>query len=163
MVFGMRRGGRITRLAGKLGYRPGENTDVTLSYTHVLDHLKQAGALPLSLLHVDREANFTPGDFTDSNLNLVALNVRQKLPMGFSLAVNGFYRNNDQEGFVQGLTTESLLQTLLGSGGGIAQLTHEGRDSDKKKSCNFRIRVHQQSIRHYQLWIFQCEPSPDLL
>ena len=46
--------------------------------------------------------------------------------MGFSLAVNGFYRNNDQEGFVQGLTTESLLQTLLGSGGGIAQLTHEG-------------------------------------
>jgi iron complex outermembrane receptor protein len=125
-------GGRITRLAGKLGYRPGENTDVTLSYTHVLDHLKQAGALPLSLLHVDREANFTPGDFTDSNLNLVALNVRQKLPMGFSLAVNGFYRNNNQEGFVQGLTTESLLQEQLGSGGGIAQLTHEAEILTRK-------------------------------
>jgi iron complex outermembrane receptor protein len=119
-------GGRITRLAGKLGYRLGDDTDATLSFTHVLDHLKQAGALPLSLLHADRKANFTPGDFTASDLNLVALNVRQKLPAGFSLAVNGFYRNNDQKGFVQGLTTESLLQTLLGSGGGIAQLTHEG-------------------------------------
>jgi iron complex outermembrane receptor protein len=119
-------GGRITRLSGKVGYRLGENTDATLSYTHVLDHLKQAGALPLTLLHADRKANLTPGDFTDSNLNLVALNVRHKLPIGFSLAVNGFYRNNDQEGFVQGLTTESLLQTQLGSGGGIVQLTHEG-------------------------------------
>ena len=119
-------GGRITRLAGKLGYRLGDDTDATLSYSHVLDHLKQAGSLPLSLLHVDRKANFTPGDFTDSNLNLVALNLRQKLPAGFSLAVNGFYRNNDQEGFVRGQTSESLVQTLLDSGGGIAQLTHEG-------------------------------------
>ena len=125
-------GGRITRLAGKLGYRLGDNTDATLSYSHIGNHLKQAGSLPLSLLHADREANFTPGDFTDSNLNLVALNLRQKLPAGFSLAVNGFYRNNDQEGFVQGLTTESLLQTLLGSGGGIAQLTHEGAILAKK-------------------------------
>jgi outer membrane receptor protein involved in Fe transport len=119
-------GGRITRLAGKLGYRLGDSTDATLSYTHVLDHLKQAGSLPDGLLHLDRDGNLTPGDFTSSNLNLVALNVRQKLPAGFSLAVNGFYRNNDQTGFVQGLTTESLLQTLLDSGGGIAQLTHEG-------------------------------------
>jgi len=119
-------GGRITRLAGKLGYRLGDDTDATLSYSHVLDHLKQAGSLPLSLLHVDRKANFTPGDFTDSNLNLVALNLRHKLPAGFSLAVNGFYRNNDQEGFVRGQTSESLVQTLLDSGGGIAQLTHEG-------------------------------------
>ena len=119
-------GGRITRLAGKLGYRLGDDTDATFSYTHVLDHLKQAGSLPLSLLHVDRKANFTPGDFTESNLNLVALNLRQKLPVGFSLAVNGFYRNNNQEGFVRGQTSESLLQTQLGSGGGIAQLTHEG-------------------------------------
>ena len=119
-------GGRITRLAGKLGYRLGDDTDATLSYSHVLDHLKQAGSLPLSLLHVDRKANFTPGDFTESNLNLVALNLRQKLPVGFSLAVNGFYRNNNQEGFVRGQTSESLLQTQLDSGGGIAQLTHEG-------------------------------------
>jgi len=119
-------GGRITRLSGKLGYNLGEDTDATFSYTHVLDHLKQAGALDLSELHADRKFNRSPGDFTDSNLNLVALNVRQKLPLGFSLAVNGFYRNNDQEGFVKGDSSESLLQTQLGSGGGIAQLTHEG-------------------------------------
>jgi iron complex outermembrane recepter protein len=125
-------GGRITRLSGKLGYRLGADTDATVTYTHVLDHLKQAGALPLSLLHVDRQANFTPGDFTDSALNLGALNVRQKLPAGFSLAVNGFYRNNDQEGFVRGQSSESLLQTQSGSGGGIAQLTHEGAILAKK-------------------------------
>jgi len=129
-------GGRITRLSGKLGYRLGDTTDVTLSYTHVLDHLKQAGSLPDSNLnvdgatpcglHLDRAGNCTPGDFSSSNLNLVALNGRQKLPAGFSLAINGFYRNNDQEGFVQGFTTESLLQTQAGSGGGIGQLTHEG-------------------------------------
>jgi outer membrane cobalamin receptor len=64
-------GGRITRLAGKLGYRLGDSTDATLSYTHVLDHLKQAGSLPDSLLHLDRDGNLTPGDFTSSNLNLV--------------------------------------------------------------------------------------------
>jgi iron complex outermembrane recepter protein len=118
-------GGRITRLFGKLGYRPGDDTDVTFAYTHVQDHLKQAGSLPLSILHVDRRANLTPGDFSSSNLNLLALNVRQKLPAGFSLAANGFFRNNDQDGFVRGLTTESLLQTQLSSGGGIAQLTQE--------------------------------------
>ena len=119
-------GGRITRLMGKLGYRFGENTDATLSYSHILDHLKQAGSLPLSALHEDRRANITPGDYTSSNLNLVALNLRQKMPAGFSLAVNGFYRNNDQEGFVRGLSSESLLQTYLDSGGGTAQLTQEG-------------------------------------
>ncbi len=119
-------GGRITRLFGKLGYRPGDNTDVIFSYTHVQDHLKQAGSLPLSILHVDRRANLTPGDYTDSDLNLLALNLRQKLPLGFSLAANGFFRNNDQEGFVRGLASESLLQTKLASGGGIGQLTHEG-------------------------------------
>ena len=132
-------GGRITRLSGKLGYRPLDETDVVLSYTHVLDHLKQAGSLPLSLLHVDRQANLTPGDFTNSNLNLVAVNLRQKLPVGFSLAVNGFYRNNDQTGFVQGLTTESLLQTLLGSGGGIGQLTHEGEILARKNLATLGI------------------------
>ena len=143
-------GGRITRLSGKVGYRLGENSDATFSYTHVLDHLKQAGALPLSLLHADRTANLTPGDFTDSDLNLVALNVRQKLAMGFSLAVNGFYRNNDQEGFVRGLTTESLLQTQLQSGGAIAQLTHEGMILARKNlaTLGFEYTRNQFDIRN---------------
>jgi iron complex outermembrane receptor protein len=132
-------GGRITRLFGKLGYRLGENTDGTLSYTHIQDHLKQAGSLPLSILHFDRRANFTPGDFTDSDLNLVALNVRQKLPAGFSLALNSFFRGNDQEGFVAGLASQSTLKTKLLAGGGTVQLTHEGSIFSRKNIAAFGI------------------------
>ncbi len=119
-------GGRITRLFGKLGYHFGDATDATLSFTHIQDHLKQAGSLPLSILHSDRSANLTPGDYSDSNLNLLALNVRQKLPMGLSLALNSFLRGSDLEGFVNGLASQSTLQTGILSPGGTVQLTHEG-------------------------------------
>ncbi len=119
-------GARITRLAAKLGYRLGDATDATLSYTHVLDHLSQAGSLPASRLRIDRNDNLTPGDVSASNLDLVVLNVRQKLPVGFSLALNGFVRNNQQKLFVRGVTTESTLRTDIVSGGTTAQLTHEG-------------------------------------
>ncbi|MBI2361661.1 MAG: TonB-dependent receptor [Deltaproteobacteria bacterium] len=119
-------GGRITRMSAKLGYRLAEDTDATLSYTHVQDHLKQAGSLPLSILHRNREANFTPGDFSDTDLHLVTLNTRQKLPGGFSLALNGFVRDNDMLSFVQGLSSNSRLSTAVLSGGGTVQLTHAG-------------------------------------
>src|SRR2546426_2415123 len=132
-------GGRITRLLGKLGYRLGDNTDATLSYTHVQDHLKQAGSLPLSILHRDREANFTPGDFFDADLDLVALNVRQKLPAGFSVALNGFVRDNNLVGFVRGQSNESTLDTAVLSGGGTLQLTHEGNILTKKNLLNLGV------------------------
>jgi iron complex outermembrane receptor protein len=119
-------GGRITRIFGKLGYKLGDSTDATLSYTHVQDRLKQAGSLPASILHFDRERNFTPGDYADSDLNLVALNVRQKLPAGFSLALNGFVRDNNQELFVKGLSSISTLRTDTISGGTALQATHDG-------------------------------------
>ncbi|HWP58390.1 MAG TPA: TonB-dependent receptor [Candidatus Acidoferrales bacterium] len=118
-------GGRITRLFGKLGYRLGESTDVTLSYTHVLDRLKQAGSLPLSVLHRDRKENFTPGDFSDSDLDLAVLNLRQKLPLGFSLALNGFVRDNRLVNFVNGQFSTSKLRTDILSAGTAAQLTHD--------------------------------------
>lgn len=119
-------GGRITRIFGKLGYRLGESTDATLSYTHVQDHLKQAGSLPGSRLRADRNDNLTPGDFSDTDLHLVALNVRQKLPAGFSVALNGFLRRNDQESFVRGLSSISTLRTDTISGGTTIQTTHDG-------------------------------------
>ena len=132
-------GGRITRLFGKLGFRPNDSTDLTLSYTHIQDHLKQAGSLPASILRSDRRANFTPGDFSDSNLDLVALNLRQKLPAGFSLALNSFFRGNDQKGFVVGLASQSTLLTKLLSGGGTIQLTHEGSMLARKNLATFGI------------------------
>jgi iron complex outermembrane recepter protein len=132
-------GGRITRLFGKLGYRLGEDTDATLAYRHVQDHLKQAGSLPLSTLHRDRRANATPGDFFDSDLHLIILNIRQSLPAGFSLAANGFLRDNDMLSFVRGLASESTLRTAVLSGGGTLQLTHEGRLLRRKNLLNLGV------------------------
>jgi iron complex outermembrane recepter protein len=132
-------GGRITRIFTKLGYRLGDDTDATLAYTHVQDHLKQAGSLPGNIFRRDPTDNFTPGDFSDSDLNLVALNVRQRLFAGFSLAVNGFFRDNDQQGFVNGLFSESTLQTQTSSGGGTVQLTHEGSILQRKNLASLGI------------------------
>ncbi len=96
--------GRITRIFNKLGYFNESGTDATLSYTHVTDLLKQAGSLTQAQLGRHRRDNLTPGDFHGSNYNLVILNLRQKLPAGFSMALNSFYRGNDTEIFTVGLS-----------------------------------------------------------
>jgi iron complex outermembrane receptor protein len=119
-------GAGITRLLTKLGYRLGESTDATLSYTRVLDSISQAGSLPASRLRVDRNENLTPGDQSKDNLHQVALNLNQKLPAGFSAALNGFFRRNDIELFIRGLSSESELKTETRSGGTTVQASHEG-------------------------------------
>jgi outer membrane receptor protein involved in Fe transport len=125
-------GGRITRLFSKLGYQLGQQSNVTLSYTHVQDHLKQASSLRLGDLRIDRKANAHPGDFFDADLHLVALNVRQKLPAGFSLAINSFLRDHDDLAFVKFQSGDSLLRTAIFSSGGTIQLTHDGAILDRK-------------------------------
>ncbi|MDH3443426.1 MAG: TonB-dependent receptor [Deltaproteobacteria bacterium] len=139
-------GARITRLFTKLGYRRNDTTDATLSYTHVLDHLRQAGSLPGSRLRLDRNDNLTPGDFTASDLDLVALNIRQKLPVGLSIALNGFLRNNQQELFVRGLTTESTLRTDTISGGTTIQLTHDGNILGRKNLSSIGFEYSHNSF-----------------
>lgn len=89
----------ISRVYGRVGYRPTEDSDITLSYTYVKDKLYQAGALPLNVAMINPRANFTPGDFTDHDTNVVRLTGRQGLPLGFSLNVTGFYRHLDQDDF----------------------------------------------------------------
>ena len=131
--FGSRHAGAtITRLLAKLGYRLGDNTDASLAYTRVLDSISQAGSLPASLLRVDRNFNITPGDQSQSNLHQVALNLKQKLPAGFSVALNGFFRRNDIELFNRGLSSESTLNTETRSGGTTIQASHEGAILTKK-------------------------------
>jgi outer membrane receptor protein involved in Fe transport len=125
-------GARITRLLAKLGYRLGESTDASLAYTRVLDKISQAGSLPASRLRVDRNDNITPGDFTQDNLHQVAFNLKQKLPAGFSAALNGFFRRSDIELFNRGLSSESTLKTETNSGGTTVQATHEGAILNRK-------------------------------
>jgi outer membrane receptor protein involved in Fe transport len=125
-------GAGITRLLAKLGYRLGDDTDASIAYTRVLDSISQAGSLPASRLRVDRNDNLTPGDQSQSNLHQVALNLKQKLPAGFSVALNGFFRRNDLELFTRGLSSESTLNTETRSGGTTVQASHEGVILSKK-------------------------------
>jgi outer membrane receptor protein involved in Fe transport len=123
---------RISRLFGKFGYRPTSETDFTLSYTYVKSRLLQAGSLPLSVLAINRRRNFTPGDFFDSESNSVRLTGRQRLPLGFSLNANLFYRHLGQELFTVSQpfspggtnpTSDVLIESE--SKGGTLQVTHE--------------------------------------
>ena len=123
-------GAKISRVYGRMGYHPADETDVTVSYTFVKDKLQQAGALPLSVAEVNPRANFTPGDFVDHDTNVVRLTGRQGLPWGFSLNVNGFYRDLDEQQFGVGqpVFPGSILSTAqtnstTQSWGGTVQLT----------------------------------------
>ena len=88
-------------------------------------HLQQAGSLPLSIAAIDRNRNFTPGDFEDHETNVVRLTGRQSLPFGFSLNVNGFYRRLAKDFFTVGQTSTSRNPGNTESRGGTAQLTQD--------------------------------------
>ncbi|MGZ8487080.1 MAG: TonB-dependent receptor [Candidatus Binatia bacterium] len=153
--FGSRHAGAtITRLLTKLGYRQGDNTDASLAYTRVLDNISQAGALPASRLRVDRNDNLTPGDQQKDNLHQVALNLTQKLPMGFSVALNGFFRRNDIELFTRGLSSEAILQTETNSGGTTVQASHEGAILNKKNLLTLGVEYTRNKFDTANAGIF---------
>ncbi|HZS10814.1 MAG TPA: TonB-dependent receptor [Nitrospirales bacterium] len=118
---------KISRFFGKVGFRPTERTDLTVSYTYVNDNLKQAGTLPVSIANVDPRRNFTPGDFFAHETNVFRFNGRQDLGGGFSLNANAFYRHLDQEGFNVGQTSTSDNLTKTESKGGTLQATADHR------------------------------------
>jgi len=112
----------ISRATGKLGYRPTDRTDLSVSYNYVRSRLMQAGSLPLSVAAFDRKANFTPGDFNLSEVNFVTLSGRQQLPLGMSLTGNLFYRHLAQELFTVGQTSVGDIQNKIEARGGTVQL-----------------------------------------
>jgi len=123
---------KLWRGFGKIGYRPTDGTDLTLSYTYIKDNLEQAGSLPRNLAGDDPKANFTPGDFVDREHNFVRLTARQVIPGGFTFTGNGFFRRVQRESFLvsQPFTvggTNSTSRNLVdtNSWGGAFQLTHE--------------------------------------
>jgi outer membrane receptor protein involved in Fe transport len=143
---------RLSHVFGKLGYREG-GTDITLSYQYRNNNIRQAGSLPLSILKVDREQNFTAGDFFKPNLHQVTLNAHQALGSGFSLALNGFVRKLDAEQFNVSLISENtrLFNDTL-SGGGTLQLTHEGRFWGRKNLLTLGAEYarHEVDIRVFE-------------
>ena len=127
-------GARISRVYGRIGYRPTSDTDLTLSYTYVKDHLLAAGTLPLSLAAINRRANFTPGDFTDNENNVVRFTGRQNLPLGFSLNGNAFYRHLGQQLFTVGQSSIANNLVKTESEGGVLQLMHAADPFDHHNS-----------------------------
>lgn len=115
----------VRTLFTKVGRRIGAETDITLSYLSVKDHLGQAGSLPENLLAMDRTQNLTPGDFVENTLHAFTLNLRQRLPAGFSVALNTFLRDLDGESLIvfSGGRSQSFTDVL--TGGGTIQMTHE--------------------------------------
>jgi iron complex outermembrane receptor protein len=126
-------GASISRFSGRLGFRPFEQTDLSVAYNYVKDKLHQAGQLPLTLAQVSPKENFTPGDLDTKELNFVRGAVRQGLPFGFSLNGNVFYRHLDQDLFnvgqpflVGGILSEGTTTTNAEQRGGALQLAHDG-------------------------------------
>ena len=145
--FGSRHAGAtITRLLSKLGYRLGDNTDASISYTRVLDNISQAGSLPASRLRLDRNDNLTPGDQSKGNLHQVAVNLNQKFPLGFSMAVNGFYRRNDMELFTRGLSSEATLKTETRTGGTTVQGSHDSAPLGKKNLLTLGVEYSRNNF-----------------
>jgi len=149
-------GGRITRILTKLGYHLGDSTDASLSYTRVLDDVSQAGSLPASRLRVERNANLTPGDSAASNLHQLAFNLNQKLPAGFSAALNSFFRHNDQDSFVRGLSSTSTLETAIQSGGTTLQLSHDGSILSRKNLATFGVEYANNRFDSLSRSAFTC-------
>lgn len=117
-------GSGVTRLLTKLGYRLGTTTDLTLTYTHVDDDLKQAGSLTPRELRLNREQSVTPGEVA-SELNLLTGNLRQALPFNLSIALNGFLRRRSSEASNVGRASTSQSKTDVDSKGGTVQLSHD--------------------------------------
>jgi iron complex outermembrane receptor protein len=144
---------RLSQFFGKLGFRQG-GTDITLSYQYQNNKIKQAGSLPLSRLQINREENFTAGDFFQPDLHQATLNAHQALGSGFSLALNGFVRSLDAEQFNvssrEGENSRLFNNTL--SGGGTIQLTHEGRFWGRKNLLTFGAEYarHEVDIRVFE-------------
>lgn len=117
-------GSGITRLLAKLGYRLGSTTDLTLTYTHVDDDLKQGGSLTPLELRENREQSVTPGEVA-SELNALTGNLRQDLPYNLSLAINGFIRRRSSEASNVGRTSIARSATDVDSKGATAQLSQD--------------------------------------
>jgi len=137
---------RSTRIYSRVGYDDGDGS-VNLAYTHVDDKINQGGSITQQEINTEgRRFNATPGDFTQNNYDLIALNARRKLSHGFSMAFNTFYRYRENTLFTVGRPfapgfdpPEFLSRSTYRQGGGTAQLTHETKFFGRGNLFNFGV------------------------
>ena len=122
---------RLSRAFVKIGVHAGD-TDATVSYQFSNNRIEQAGSLPQTVLHEDRRANLTAGDFWSPELNFGIVNVRRSLGEHWTLSANAFVRSLDAQQFNVNLIAENTrfhTQTL--SVGGALELTHRGKIAER--------------------------------
>lgn len=116
--------GRITNVNGRLGYRPSDQTDLSLQYSYANSRLEQPGLIPFSTIDQDRRQS--PRSSLYSNeLSAVTFQGRQQLGWGFSLAANGFYRRTSREGVDFSFNFRGTTDT--DTAGGTVQMTNEAQ------------------------------------
>lgn len=149
----------IWRFFWKIGYRPTDQTDMTVSYTYVKDNLEQAGTLPISLAEVSPDQNFTPGDFFDKEDNFLRLNGRHEFPHGLSVSANVFYRRFQQESFIKGQTSESRRLFDVESWGGAVQFSHDMEFHDHRNVLVVESEFTRNDFGDDFLWFFFSFPN----
>jgi outer membrane receptor protein involved in Fe transport len=138
--------GRLNSLTGRVGYRPSDATDLSLSYGYVNDHLEQAGTLPLDVLSVDRQANISPTDFSATEQSNFTFQGRQQLPWGFSVAGNAFYRQTSRDLQSIGLSTSGRAFTDTDMPGGALQLSHELKKWGFRNSLSLGGEIRHSAV-----------------
>lgn len=152
--------GRLSKANGRMGYRPSEATDLSLSYQYVNDRLEQAGTLGLPELAQHRRQTLTPGDFYANELSAFTLQGHQKLPWGVSLSANGFYRQSSRELQTFGFTSTGRNITDTDSTGGVLQLTHEGRLAARLNRFTVGGEIQHGGVNTASLAFFGGFPFP---
>ena len=138
--------GLVTSFTGKVGYRPSEATNLGLAYSYVNDHLEQAGTLPLDVLTLDRTANLSPTDFSATEQSTVTFQGTQRLPWGFSMTGNAFYRETSRDLQTIGLSTSGRTFTDTSTPGGALQLSHDLRIWGLRNSLVFGGELRHSGI-----------------
>ncbi len=139
----------VRRLFAKVGRRFGTETDITLSYLYVDDRLERAGSLTEDELAQDRtqSGNLDPGDSVERTLHAGTLNLQQSLPAGFSVALNAFVRDLEEESFDvfrSGGTSET--KTDIRTVGGTAQVTHQATLFDRLNVLVFGVEYSRSDF-----------------
>jgi outer membrane receptor protein involved in Fe transport len=123
----------VRQLFAKVGRPiPSLRTDITLSYLFVDDSLERPGSLTEDELEEDRTQSVPPGDIVERTLNQGTLNLRQELPAGFSVALNGYVRDLDQDAFDVFRAGEGRFPLEILTGGATVQVTHEATPFDRR-------------------------------
>jgi outer membrane receptor protein involved in Fe transport len=138
--------GRVSKVTGRLGYRPTEATDLSLGYSYVNDRLEQASTLKLSELAQNREQVINPGSVYANELLSLTFQGKQKFGWGFSLAGNAFYRQTSAELRNVGRTSISRGITDTDSSGGALQLTHEARLWDRLSRLSIGGEIQHSGV-----------------